>query len=143
MTVQRMKFDPRTKLLLLFTMAVFVLGGAASDLFNDYLPIFCMIPIVLLLCCGNGKGNRLFCNLHGFLLRIHICVVTIIWCIGIYCTCNVWNIKSFLPGIITGEYLMQTTTVSEFNAAMGKMHVTEKITIPLSVMFRFFSNYSR
>lgn len=40
MTVQRMKFDPRTKLLLLFTMAVFVLGGAASDLFNDYLPIF-------------------------------------------------------------------------------------------------------
>lgn len=33
---------------------------------------------------------------------------------------------------------MQTTTVSEFNAAMGKMHVTEKITIPLSVMFRFF-----
>lgn len=50
--------------------------------------------------------------------------------------CGILN--RFLPGIITGEYLMQTTTVSEFNAAMGKMHITEKITIPLSVMFRFF-----
>ena len=50
MIAQRMKFDPRTKLLLLFTMAIFVLGGAASDLFDKYLPIFCMIPIVLLVC---------------------------------------------------------------------------------------------
>lgn len=44
----------------------------------------------------------------------------------------------FLPGIMAGTYLMQTTTVSEFSAAMGKMHVTDKLTIPLSVMFRFF-----
>lgn len=35
-------------------------------------------------------------------------------------------------------YLIETTTVSEFTAAMSKMHVTDKITIPLSVMFRFF-----
>ena len=33
---------------------------------------------------------------------------------------------------------METTTVSEFIAGMSRMHVTEKITIPLSVMFRFF-----
>lgn len=44
----------------------------------------------------------------------------------------------FLPGIMTGAYLMQTTKVSEFHAAMERMHVTEKIIIPLSVMFRFF-----
>jgi energy-coupling factor transport system permease protein len=31
-----------------------------------------------------------------------------------------------------------TTTVSEFIAAMERMHISQKILIPLSVMFRFF-----
>lgn len=44
----------------------------------------------------------------------------------------------FLPGIMAGTYLMQTTTVSEFSSAMSRMHITDKLTIPLSVMFRFF-----
>lgn len=43
----------------------------------------------------------------------------------------------FLPGFMAGYYLVSTTTVSEFVAAMHRMHVTDKIVIPLSVMFRF------
>ena len=34
--------------------------------------------------------------------------------------------------------MVSTTTVSEFIAAMEKLHVSQKITIPLAVMFRFF-----
>ena len=37
-----------------------------------------------------------------------------------------------------GGYLVSTTTVSEFTAAMLRMRLSEKIIIPLSVMFRFF-----
>jgi energy-coupling factor transport system permease protein len=44
----------------------------------------------------------------------------------------------FMPGIMMGYFLVSTTTVSDFMAAMRKMRVTEKIAIPLSVMFRFF-----
>ena len=44
----------------------------------------------------------------------------------------------FMPGILTGMFVISTTTVSEFIAAMEKMHVSQKITIPLAVMFRFF-----
>ncbi len=44
----------------------------------------------------------------------------------------------FMPGIMTGMYVVSTTTVSEFIAAMERMHVSQKITIPLAVMFRFF-----
>ena len=44
----------------------------------------------------------------------------------------------FLPGILTGMYVVSTTTVSEFICAMEKMHMPQCITIPLSVMFRFF-----
>ena len=139
MKVQRMKFDPRKKLLLLFTMAVFVLGGAASDLFNDYLPIFCMIPIALLLCCGKWKKAIVYFAIYMASYCVYIFALPqLSGVLGyiVLAMCGILN--RFLPGIITGEYLMQTTTVSEFNAAMGKMHVTEKITIPLSVMFRFF-----
>lgn len=37
-----------------------------------------------------------------------------------------------------GYYVISSTTVSEFTAAMKRMHVTDKIIIPFSVMFRFF-----
>ena len=47
-------------------------------------------------------------------------------------------LSRFLPGIAMGGYLVSTTTVSEFTAAMLRMRLSEKIIIPLSVMFRFF-----
>ena len=47
-------------------------------------------------------------------------------------------LSRFLPGIAMGGYLVSTTTVSEFTAAMLRLHLSEKIIIPLSVMFRFF-----
>ena len=37
-----------------------------------------------------------------------------------------------------GSYLVNSTTVSEFMAAMERLHLPQKLTIPLSVMFRFF-----
>ena len=43
-----------------------------------------------------------------------------------------------LPGFIMGYYLVSTTTVSEFVAAMERMHTPQTIVIPVSVVFRFF-----
>lgn len=43
-----------------------------------------------------------------------------------------------LPGFIMGYYLVSTTTVSEFVAAMERMRVPQKVVIPVSVVFRFF-----
>ena len=44
----------------------------------------------------------------------------------------------FLSCMMMGAYMISTTTVSEFTAAMQRMHLSDKIIIPLSVMFRFF-----
>ena len=44
----------------------------------------------------------------------------------------------FTPCVIAAFFLMTTTSVSEFIGSMKKMHITDKITIPLSVVFRFF-----
>jgi energy-coupling factor transport system permease protein len=43
-----------------------------------------------------------------------------------------------MPGLIMGAYMLSSTTVSEFIAAMHRMHIPQQITIPMSVMFRFF-----
>jgi energy-coupling factor transport system permease protein len=47
-------------------------------------------------------------------------------------------VSRFVPCIVMGYYTMSTTRVSEFIAAMEKMCVPQSITIPMSVMFRFF-----
>ena len=44
----------------------------------------------------------------------------------------------FVPGIMMGYITVKTTTVSEFVAAMKKLHLPEQIIIPMSVIFRFF-----
>lgn len=46
--------------------------------------------------------------------------------------------RKFLPLIIILHLVISTTRVSEFSAAMEKMHVPKQIVIPFSVMFRFF-----
>jgi energy-coupling factor transport system permease protein len=51
---------------------------------------------------------------------------------------SVGLLARFMPGLMMGYFLVSTTTVSDFMSAMRKMHVTEKLVIPLSVMFRFF-----
>ena len=47
-------------------------------------------------------------------------------------------ILRMLPGILMGYFLLTTTMVSEFVAAMERIHMPKAIIIPFSVMFRFF-----
>jgi energy-coupling factor transport system permease protein len=42
------------------------------------------------------------------------------------------------PGLMMGFYLISSTSVSEFIAAMERIHIPKQIIIPFSVMFRFF-----
>ncbi len=131
--------DPRTKFLLLFTMSLFVLGGAGGEITGRLMPVFCAIPAITLLSakkfkraagytvlyCLSGAAVFLFSSrVHGFL---HFVIMGI---------CGI--LLRFLPCLMMGSYLVSTTTVSEFTAAMLRMHISEKIIIPLSVMFRFF-----
>lgn len=135
----KIKFDPRTKMLLLFTMALFVLGGAGGNLFNQYLPLFCMIPLLLFAFEHKWKKLITYLLLYGTSYAFYLYAVPYLkgfWGYILLAYCGI--LTRFLPGIVTAAYLMETTKVNEFNAAMERMHVTNKITIPLSVMFRFF-----
>ena len=136
---ERLELDPRTKLALLITIAIFVLGQTASKSLGLYAVVLAIVPIVLMLISGKVKNALIF-----FLIYV-CCMLATIFLVPdlsgvlqyiVIALCSLF--MRFLPGIAMGYYTVTSTTVSEFIAAMEKMHITEKITIPMSVIFRFF-----
>ena len=131
--------DPRTKLLLLTFISVFVLGNAGGDAAAEFRIALNYLPLLLLLSARQWKkviGVIIFYSV-AYLLSM----LVLPHCKGLLnflllAMCGI--VLRFLPGIMTGMYVVSTTTVSEFIAAMERMHVSQKITIPLAVMFRFF-----
>ncbi len=131
--------DPRTKLLLLTFVSVFVLGNAGGDSAAEFRVVLNYLPLFLLL-----ASRRWGAFLYGVVLysaAYALALLVMPHCKGflnylLVATCGI--ILRFLPGILTGMYVVSTTTVSEFICVMERMHVPQTITIPLSVMFRFF-----
>ncbi|MDO4796519.1 MAG: energy-coupling factor transporter transmembrane component T [Coriobacteriales bacterium] len=131
--------DPRTKLFLLFTVAVFGLGGAGGAAVDKVLPFVLLLPYLLLLLASKWRwaafGLAAYAG-SALLMRFVSPYLSGVLAFVVLGSCAILN--RFLPSILMGAYLMSTTTVSEFTAAMQRMHVSEKVIIPLSVMFRFF-----
>jgi len=58
--------------------------------------------------------------------------------IGTLLAATVLLICRMMPVGVVFYYIMATTRANEFMAGMSKMHVPNKVTIPLTVMIRFF-----
>ena len=131
--------DPRTKLLLLITIAVFVLGNAGSAKMEFLNPILCLIPFCMLILSHQWKTALKSVLLYiGADLVLRLILPHTAGLIYYLILGSASIIIRFLPSFLAGAYVLSSTTVSEFTAAMLRMHVSEKIIIPLSVMFRFF-----
>lgn len=131
--------DPRTKMLLLLTMSVFVLGYAGGEELNFLMPFFCALPAIALLSARKWKQALSYCVLYGLSYYISIYWIGQASGLARFLLFGICGILSrVLPGLMMGAYVVGTTTVSEFTAGMLRMHISEKIIIPLSVMFRFF-----
>ena len=131
--------DPRTKLLLLAFVSVFVLGNAGGDSAAEFRVALNYLPLLLLLACG--KWKPVLFSIIFYSLAYAFSMLVMPHCKGllnflILAMCGI--VLRFMPGILTGMFVVSTTTVSEFIAAMGNLHISQKITIPLAVMFRFF-----
>ena len=133
------QLDPRTKILLLFTIGtILVSGGSVGNMF--YVRIFLsFIPIFLLFVDGKVI---LFVKL-GFLYSL-------LFFLDINFSNNTKGISNFilgaiigifthmLPGFIMAYYLFVTTKVSEFILAMEKLKIPKSLIIPFSVLLRMF-----
>ena len=131
--------DPRTKLLLLLTMNILLLSLGKGESISVLRFCSGFLPMVMLMIGGryrfafsylviylvsHGVGHFLLPGMTGFPALI----LGFVHSLG----------TRFVPGGMMGVYFLTTTKVNEFVLAMQKMHVSEKVIIPLSVMFRFF-----
>ena len=134
-----LSLDPRTKLALLITIALFVLSGGGGAASKQFAPILAAVPLILLLTEKSWKGSVIYFVLYGgsYILQLwalpHLSGLPNFLVVAI---CGFF--MRFVPGIMMGYITVRTTTVSEFVASMKKLHLPEQIIIPMSVIFRFF-----
>jgi len=133
--------DPRTKLFVMITLVVFALGGTGSDIVavRYGTTAVSILPLLLLMTAKQYRKAAVFGILYAIIKLAEIFIVpgitgAALSIIGLCCLIFV----RLMPGLIMGAYMLSSTTVSEFIAAMHRMHIPQQITIPLSVMFRFF-----
>lgn len=134
-----LRLDPRTKLMILITVGIIMMSGKFTGV-EYVLRIICgIIPFILLLTVKHYKTAVIYV----FLLLCTVLVEGLIipktngvLNLTIMIICGV--ISRFTPGYLMGWYTVSSTSVSEFITAMERMHFPNVITIPMSVMFRYF-----
>ena len=130
-----MLLDPRTKLLILAITGIFVF-------LNESIFIECLFTLIpfLLLFQSKGfapawKGGVLFAALLalqiGILPKLPPAAGGILYMFAVY-------IRKLLPCYMLGSYLIRTTKVSTFLAAMSRLGLPKGFTISLAVTLRYF-----
>ena len=135
---RRSFLDPRTKLALVLILAVFVMGGLGGAQIKTIKTALSALPFLLLLIERQWKrfvrGVLILALGYGFLLAMPclpgVLNFFVLFCGGI--------LTRFVVTIVMGEYLIGTTSVSEFISAMERLRMPQAVTIPMSVMFRLF-----
>ncbi len=138
-----LKFDPRTKFMLLITVSIIMMAASMTGA-SYILNIICaVISFVLVLTVRKVRVAIGYALLLGLALYCEGYVIPKLSGganLALMIVCGV--ISRFSPCYMMGYYTVQSTSVSEFITAMEKIHVPHLITIPLSVMFRFFPTLS-
>lgn len=135
----KVKFDPRTKLMLLIVIGLIMMSGKLTGVEYILRLICTAIPFVLLISIKRIKAATVYALLlftatlcEGFVVP-HTCGALNLMILTV---CGI--ISRFGPGYLMGWYVVSSTSVSEFITAMEKMHLPNVVTIPMSVMFRYF-----
>lgn len=135
------KLDPRTKIYLLVVVSMSLFVGEATAGGEDiYKILLTLIPIILLVLQKHIKGAVLFSVLYiivyfsGYIFR-YISTTSLL---GVSILLVMGLVSGMGPCIVLGYYLVTSTKINEFVAAMEKWHISQNIIIPFAVMFRFF-----
>ena len=95
-------------------------------------PVLALVPFALLLLSGRVKAavSYLLAYAAAYSMISFVMPVTS-GMISILIGATAGIIYRMMPSLITGYFVVSTTKVSEFNAAMERMHISNKITIPM------------
>ena len=131
--------DPRSKLLILVLFSVVVMIDVVDGPAYIVRVIMTFIPVALV--CLEGKvhiGARftvlfILASILQAYAQQHIGGVP-----GMLILFVCYMITQFAPTMITVWYCISTTKISEFMAAMNRMHAPQGLAISIAVMMRFF-----
>ena len=124
--------DPRTKLILLLAITTLMFSTSNEGIMNIVKPCLSLVPFALILSERRFKTAGKYLVLYAVCFILERIALTSLSGLLSFIVLAVTSIMTrFAPGII-----------SEFIGAMERMHITEKIVIPMSVIFRFFPTIS-
>ena len=121
------------------TVTSLMLSSGNSGVMNFVKPTLSILPFVLLLSERKWRTASKYLLLYAVcfaLERMALHVLSGLPAFLLLAVCSVMT--RFAPGFMMGAFFISSTAVSDFIAAMKRMHITDKIVIPLSVIFRFF-----
>ncbi|MEI3504110.1 MAG: energy-coupling factor transporter transmembrane component T [Anaerovoracaceae bacterium] len=132
------RLDPMTELLMLLTVTSLMLSTGNTGIMIIVKPVLSLLPFALLLSGRQIKTSAKYLALYTICFAMERVALNFTSGILSFILLALTSIMTrFAPGIMMGAFLISTTPVSDFIAAMERMHVTEKIIIPMSVIFRF------
>ncbi|MBE6014101.1 MAG: energy-coupling factor transporter transmembrane protein EcfT [Lachnospiraceae bacterium] len=127
--------DPRTKLLLLI-LCSFAALREPRLLFQGLMFVLTFLLLIngrqYIYACKMLLVYAVMCGIHFFVANAPEKNGLLVLLMG------VMVFRMFVPVVMVFTFMIRTTRVSEFLAAFHKMHMPKEITIPFSVMFRFF-----
>lgn len=135
MKKREVKFDLRTKFMLLMAVNLFLLLSH-SLIFELGLIFGCLLLIAI-----DGQVKGAFHFLIVFFIMLGIDQLLTPYMDGFVFTLVSFitvALRKFLPCFILGKWILTKTEVSEFVAVMWRLRLPQAAIIPLSVVFRYF-----
>lgn len=126
--------DPRTKIVLLLMANI---PAFTTDKWY-VMVLTAIIPLSLILFAKMYRVAIIFAALYAMSLLVEPALRSMpVSIISITVGLAAGIVLRMMPGLLMGYLLLTTMMISEFVAAMERMHVPKQIIIPFSVMFRF------
>lgn len=130
-----MRLDPRTKLLTLALTSISVFLNESIVIEG----VFMLIPFLLILLEGKVRNSFKSVILFSILLIIQLWAAPmlpvtaggIVYMFAVY-------VRKLIPCFMLGSFLIQTTKVSTFLAAVSRLRLPKGFTIALAVTLRYF-----
>ena len=136
MSLEPIKFDPRTKLFLFIYANFIVFVNVSFTVLTLSLLYFIMILCLL------GKWKMVFIYTFIFFgavfIESHLVDLIIFPVVSTIISVIAAAIQRFLPYILAGIIAFTTTRPNEWITTFKKMGISEQFTIPATVLFRFF-----
>ena len=136
---KQLYLDPRTKILLCLSVSTTLIAGDGTGYLLYLHYALAVLPLIFLLILRKFKAALYYVTVYAFALFVPDLIMPYLPnAVNLLFTGVFAFSTKLIPGTMMAYFLFATTSVSEFIAAMDRMHITKKLSVPISVMFRFF-----